>query len=139
MSNKKQRMQAFAAAFHNEGGWDPRYWGFFVTFNQGRYFEAHDVLEDLWLECRGQALDTFYKALIQLAGVFVHLEKGRPRPALALMALAQAYLRQHGDDCQGIALEPLHGLIHQWRQRVLEANAINLREWPAPHLPLPKV
>lgn len=60
-------------------GRDPRYVGYFACFNAGRYYEAHDVLEDLWLGERG-ADAAFYKGLIQLAGAFVHLQKQHARP-----------------------------------------------------------
>lgn len=62
---------------------DPRYLGFFQCFNQQRYYEAHDLLEDLWLELRNSPHpqnSRFLKGLIQLAGAFVHLQKQRLRP-----------------------------------------------------------
>ena len=79
-------------------GLDPHYEGYFVCFNTQRYYEAHDVLEHLWLETR-DGNDGFYKGLIQLAGAFVHLQKqfqrpGHPkdgrraRPAARLLRLA---------------------------------------------------
>lgn len=58
---------------------DPRYLGFFVCFNRGDYYEAHDVLEDLWLQTKGTDY-SFYKGLIQIAGAFVHLKKQHERP-----------------------------------------------------------
>lgn len=61
-------------------GQDPRYVGYFACFNAARYYEAHDVLEDLWLAERGPDA-AFYKGLIQLAGAFVHLQKQHARPA----------------------------------------------------------
>src|SRR5262249_26033089 len=63
---------------------DAHYLGYFECFNQQLFYEAHDVLEELWLGHRGQANDLFFKGLIQLAGAFVHLQKGRLQPAGAL-------------------------------------------------------
>lgn len=55
-------------------GMDPRLVGYFKCFNSGRYYEAHDVLEDLWLRQGKDHRDhAFHKGLIQLAGGFVHL------------------------------------------------------------------
>jgi len=53
---------------------NPHLAGYFECFNSGRYYEAHDVLEDLWLR-QGKGHDdyAFHKGLIQLAGGFVHL------------------------------------------------------------------
>ena len=114
-------MRQFAETFTDCGEWDPRYWGYFKTFNQGRFYEAHDVLEDLWLECRGKALNNFYKSLIQFAGIFVHIEKKRHRPALALLDLCQGYLGSYGESCEGLDLSNIHEQIDIWRHRVLNA------------------
>ena len=76
---------------------DPRYAGYFTCFNAGQYYEAHDVLEHLWLRCRDENAP-FYKGLIQIAGAFVHLQKqylhplhpkhaSRLRPAVRLLRL----------------------------------------------------
>jgi hypothetical protein len=55
-------------------GLDPHVSGYFECFNSGRYYEAHDVLEDLWLRQGKDHPDhAFHKGLIQLAGGFVHL------------------------------------------------------------------
>ena len=48
--------------------------GWLECFNSGEFYEAHDVLEDLWLEERETLNANFYKGLIQLAGAFVHLK-----------------------------------------------------------------
>jgi predicted metal-dependent hydrolase len=80
--NKAERI----AAFVDQQGdlpalpLDPRYLGFFKCFNKCQYYEAHDVLEQLWLKTPG-ADHLFFKGLIQLAGAFVHLKKQHLDPA----------------------------------------------------------
>ena len=44
-------------------------------FNSGRYFEAHEVWEDLWREESGP-LRSFYQGLIQAAVGLHHLQRG---------------------------------------------------------------
>src|SRR5271169_2740494 len=61
---------------------DPHYLGFFRCFNEQKYYEAHDVLEHLWLKKRDQNYH-YFKGLIQVAGAFVHLQKQRLRPTHA--------------------------------------------------------
>lgn len=63
-------------------GDDPRYLGWFERFNAAEFYDAHDVLEDLWLRTRGADRD-FFKGLIQFAGAFVHLRRHRERPGHA--------------------------------------------------------
>ncbi len=58
---------------------NPHYLGFFRCFNEQRYYEAHDVLEHLWLQKRDSNW-AFFKGLIQIAGAFVHLQKQFLRP-----------------------------------------------------------
>ena len=78
---KFDRMESFVASLHAGGqnGLHPCYAGYFLCFNRGEYYEAHDVLEHLWLQCE-DANELFYKGLIQFAGGFVHLRKQHLRP-----------------------------------------------------------
>jgi hypothetical protein len=84
---KSDRISAFVKELAPDNGandttLDPHYLGYFVCFNRGDYYEAHDVLENLWLQTpREPASDyAFYKGLIQIAGAFVHLRKQFERP-----------------------------------------------------------
>ena len=61
---------------------DPCYLGWFTHFNACEYYEAHDILEALWLRTHGADRD-FFKGLIQLAGAFVHLRKQAEHPSHA--------------------------------------------------------
>ncbi len=74
------RLAARAANVRALAGLHPNYAGYFVHFNAADYYQAHDVLEDLWLRDAGPDRD-FYKGLIQFAGAFVHLKKQRERPS----------------------------------------------------------
>ena len=57
----------------------PCYVGFFRCWNEQRYYEAHDVLEHLWLRTKSEDAN-YFKGLIQAAGGFVHLQKQYARP-----------------------------------------------------------
>jgi len=70
-------VQQYASA--SDSALDPRYRGYFACFNEQQYYEAHDVLEDLWLRETGEN-HAYFKGLIQLAGAFVHLQKQAKRP-----------------------------------------------------------
>jgi len=80
----------------------PFYRAFFQCWNEQRYYEAHDVLEQLWLSTNTNE-DHFFKGLIQAAGAFVHLQKHfehpthakhsrRLQPAVRLFHLAEKNL-----------------------------------------------
>lgn len=87
---------------------------FFACFNRADYFEAHEVLEPLWLDCRTQPIGHFYKGLIQLAGAFVHVRKGRTKPALALLRSAAVYLGRYGASYAGLSLRTVLESIANW-------------------------
>jgi len=93
---------------------DAHYLGYFDCFNRQLFYEAHDVLEDLWLPDRHGANGNFYKGLIQLAGAFVHLQKNRLRPSAALFKLASANLEKYSSPHERLNLVAVRQLIASW-------------------------
>lgn len=90
------------------------YHAFFDCFNAGRYFEAHEVLEPLWLAVRARAEARFYQGLIQLAGAFVHWQKGRPGPARALLRRCREQWEGYPARYAGLDLARLRGQVAEW-------------------------
>ena len=111
--NKHERITELAAQFSG-GDVDPRYAGYFVLFNRQEFYEAHDVLENLWLPDRHGANGIFYKGLIQLAGAFVHLQKNRLRPSAALFKLARTNLEKYPSPHERLNLDAVQQLIAGW-------------------------
>jgi predicted metal-dependent hydrolase len=97
---------------------DAHYLGYFDCFNRQLFYEAHDVLEDLWLPDRRGANGDFYKGLIQLAGAFVHLQKNRLRPSAALFKLARMNLEKYPSVHEQLNLEAVQLLIAGWLFRL---------------------
>jgi predicted metal-dependent hydrolase len=93
---------------------DAHYLGFFDCFNRQLFYEAHDVLEDLWLVDRKGVDGDFYKGLIQLAGAFVHLQKNRLKPSAALFKLAKVNLEKYPVRHHHLDLEAVKQLIVDW-------------------------
>jgi hypothetical protein len=138
---KTEKIQNFAASWSDQSkltGLDERYLGFFDLFNQQKYYESHDVLEDLWLE-QGKIGKNFgfYKGLIQLAGAFVHLQKGRLRPAGALFRLSRSYLSQYPQFHESVQLEAVFGVMARWEEALADAPNVNpITKLEAPSLEL---
>lgn len=139
MSRKSPRIAERVAGFSGKG-WDPHYLGFFDCFNRQEFYEAHDVLEELWL-AGGKAASNyaFHKGLIQLAGAFVHLQKDRLQPAVALFNLAETNLRSYPPLHDGLELVAVLDLIKDWRRRVGQDPGVPnpLRSGPPPRLSVP--
>ena len=69
MSSKDKRIAALVEHQHRRG-LDAYYAGYFEQFNRQKFYEAHDVLEHIWLKDKHGPNGNFYKGLIQLAGAF---------------------------------------------------------------------
>ncbi len=119
--------------------WNAYYLGYFECFNRGLYFEAHDVLEELWLADRHGPNYSFHKGLIQLAGAFVHLQKERLRPSNALFNLAKNNLLQYPAEHDGLDLRRILLLIAEWQKDLAAAgrNGNPIKKRPAPQLAIP--
>jgi predicted metal-dependent hydrolase len=113
VSHKSARIAAMIESFRGQD-LDAHYLGYFDCFNRQLFYEAHDVLEDLWLTDRHGPNGNFYKGLIQLAGAFVHLQKNRPHPAAALFKLALANLEKYPDKHERLDVAAVCGLIRNW-------------------------
>lgn len=125
-------------------GRDPRYAGYIACFNAARYYDAHDVLEDLWLAEPG-ADAAFYKGLIQFAGAFVHLQKHHARPthpkdgrrlgpASRLFALAAQNLVPFAPRHLGLDVDAVLALAHT-HATALAASGFSSNSWHPDHAP----
>ena len=130
MSSKAERI--VDAIRHLGGGiFDPHFIGFFESFNRQAFYEAHDILENLWLQDRRGPKGDFYKGLIQLAGAFVHVQKGRPGPALALLRLARTNLLKYGPIQDGLVVQDVMAMVGKWEAALGGSNLEAVQpEWP---------
>jgi predicted metal-dependent hydrolase len=132
MGQKSLKIAQMVAAFRDQG-LDCHYLAYFDCFNRQLFFEAHEVLEQLWLPERQQANGPFYQGLIQLAGAFVHVQKARRGPARALLNLAKANLSRYPERHQSLHLPTIRSMIDSWL-RGLESGFDSLEvepgRWP---------
>lgn len=133
MTHKSPRVQELVAGCQHPV-WDARYVGYFACFHRQLYYEAHDVLEDLWLEQgRGAFYHAYYKGLIQLAGAFVHMKLHRAasdhpvhgarlQPAARLLRLAVRNMAGYSCPCQGLDLAATQMLVEDYCGRLEQGN-----------------
>lgn len=67
---------------------------FFRLFNAHEFFDAHEVLEDLWA-VEVEPVRTYYKGLIMLAVAILHWQRGNRSGALRLYRDGRAYLEPY--------------------------------------------
>lgn len=82
-------------------------------FNEGRFFEAHEEWERLWL-AESEPHKTFLQGLIQLAAAFHHHTRGNRRGAEALLAASVARLEQFPGNYHGLAIAELRSGAREW-------------------------
>ncbi|HEV2805276.1 MAG TPA: DUF309 domain-containing protein [Chthoniobacterales bacterium] len=108
----------------------PYYRAFFRCWNEQRYYEAHDVLEQVWLHDPITPEDAqYFKGLIQAAGAFVHLQKHfehpthakhgrRLAPAVRLFRLAEKNLGPFGEERHDLDLAAFREMLARYREAV---------------------
>jgi hypothetical protein len=104
----------------------PYYRAFFRCWNEQRYYEAHDVLEQVWLQKTTTSDDAqYFKGLIQAAGAFVHLQKQfehpmhpkhgrRLAPAVRLFRLAEKNLAPLGGERHELDLVKFREMLSRY-------------------------
>ena len=116
----------------------PFYRAFFHCWNEKRYYEAHDVLEQLWLKTKSSDAD-YFKGLIQAAGAFVHLQKRfeyplhakhskRLSPAVRLFRLAERNLSRFAPRHHGLDVAALCRLLRTCADRIV-ASDYKINPW----------
>jgi uncharacterized protein len=81
--------------------YDPRYLEGVHWFNEGNFFQAHEVWEELWIECRDPSR-TFYQGLIQVAVCLHHFGRRNTRGARKLYHSSRRHLEPFSPWHQGL-------------------------------------
>ena len=137
--NKRERISDFLRSLEPASPEAPSqdyYAAFFQLWNAQKYYEAHDVLEQLWLVEKNGELARFYQALIQAAGAFVHLQKNfeqpshakhgrRLRPATRLFSLALRNLEDFPDEYHALDLVQFRKLLLRYRDVIIAVDFKN--------------
>ena len=141
---KRDRVKNQILSQGSSGLFPAAYELFFSHFNKGEYYEAHDVLEHLWLEC-GDANFFFYQGLIQIAGSFVHMRRQflRPNhpkdgrklgPACRLLDLGVFKIQEFGPRHMGLDVNALCAFCEKLA-REIEGSGFKTNPWNPDSLP----
>jgi hypothetical protein len=134
--NKRERISDFVRSLEPasaESSSQNYYTAFFQLWNVQKYYEAHDVLEQLWLAETNAELARFYQALIQAAGAFVHLQKNfqqpshpkhsrRLPPATRLLDLALRNLESLPNEFQALDLVQFRKILLRYRDEIIAVD-----------------
>ena len=86
-----------------------------TLFNRGKYFDAHEVWEDVWRAAPVEE-KKFLQGLIQIAVALHHHSRGNAVGARSLLARAQRNLSHYPDTYAGINLVATRQEIAGWEK-----------------------
>jgi predicted metal-dependent hydrolase len=84
----------------------PKLEEFIRRFNEQAFFEAHEVLEELWLVTQGEQ-KLFYQGLIQCAVSLAHWKRSNMRGANQVAARSFSILEKYGAERDRICIQEL--------------------------------
>jgi len=75
-------------------------------YNQGEYFEAHEVLEAAWRQDQTPGRE-LYQGILQVGIAYLQIERGNYLGALKMFLRARRWLDPLPDQCRGVQVEQL--------------------------------
>jgi predicted metal-dependent hydrolase len=98
------------------------YQGGLEAFNSGRFFDAHELWEDVWRETP-EPDKRFLQGLIQVAAAFHHCSRGNTLGTRKLLHAGllklDAFPATHG----GLAIESLRAAVRDWLDAIARGEA----------------
>jgi predicted metal-dependent hydrolase len=94
-----------------------------ALFDQGRFFEAHEALEDEWRACTGPE-KKFLQGLIQVAAALHHHANGNHAGTLSLLGRAVANLKPYPESFAGLDLAALLRAVEKWREALASGRPV---------------
>jgi predicted metal-dependent hydrolase len=105
-----------------------------AEFNDGRYFECHDTLEELWMDERGERR-RFLQGLIQGAVGLFHATGGNLTGANSQLTKSLEKLEGFSDQFLGVDLGTLREELREVRARIRNAIAMGTDRFDCESLP----
>jgi hypothetical protein len=98
-------------------------------FNSRKFFEAHEVWEEIWL-VEAEPEKTFLQGLIQLAAAYHHYERGNPSGAESLLASGIVKLSRFPEHHRGLSIGELRATAKQWARLLGEGKSPSAKTVP---------
>lgn len=89
------------------------------AFDEARYFEAHEHLEDAWNADDGAARE-LYRAVLQVAVAYLQIERHNYRGAIKMFLRARQWLDPLPDICRGIDIARLKADAKEVHQSIVD-------------------
>ena len=113
-------------------GYPGQYLQFIDKFNEGEYYECHDLLEDIWMEDKS---DKFLQGLLKLSVGLYHQEYGNIKGARWMFGNARKYLTRYEPVHWGLDVSSILQYIEACEKSLPESDVISYAEAKAMSFP----
>ncbi len=96
-------------------------------FNQGKYFEAHDLLELAWVEDQSPGRD-LYRAILQVSVAYYQILRGNYNGAAKMFLRVRKWIDPLPDSCRGINIKKLRQEARAINQAMIALGPENISE-----------
>ncbi len=117
---------------------DERFYKGIREFNAGRYFEAHEVLEDLWHDYR-ETDRTFIQGLIQISAGFYHFQCANWKGAASQLTKGIRKLEPYLPEHLGIVVSDFLNLIRPCLHTAVDLETTKTTDSKSIEIPLVKI
>ncbi|MCF6092467.1 DUF309 domain-containing protein [Microaerobacter geothermalis] len=101
------------------------YYLFFQKFNEGEYYECHDLLEEIWM---GQKQNKYLQGMLQMTVGIYHFEYGNIKGARLMLESGKQYLLPYRPFYWGVNVDEVIQFIDQCLSVLPEKDSISLEE-----------
>jgi CheY-like chemotaxis protein len=97
------------------------------SFNRGEYFDAHEYLEEAWMEDRTEGRD-LYRSILQIAVAYYQILRKNFNGAAKLFLRVRQWIEPLPDDCRGINVAKLREDAYIVHDEMLKLGAERIEE-----------
>ena len=105
-----------------------------ILFNEGDYFEQHELLEEAWL-AEERPIREMYQGILQIGVAFLQIERNNWAGTLKMFRRGLPKLRGLPDVCQGVQVGALQRRAEQIHWDVTQLGSARLAEFDQTQLP----
>ncbi len=99
-----------------------------VLFNQGEYFEAHELLELAWIEDLSVGRN-LYRAILQVAVAYYHIQNNNYAGAVKMFLRLRGWINSLPGVCKGVEIAKLRKDAFEVYEQILALGSQNLTEF----------
>jgi hypothetical protein len=127
-------LSEFTAGFPERPG--PEMWKAVDQFNEGRFWECHETLEDVW-RATPYPLRHYYHGIIKVAVGFHHLSRHNRKGATSKLSEGLRFLQVFTPSFYGLDIDLLLSETSQWMRRIQGTATVNWADLD--RLPTPRI